>query len=196
MSGFSFNFEIDSKANLEKKDSGQSCNNKESLVSDGSSTAVDSVQYFGIYRDSSSEAYKDCEQKIFGTVELEAKRLSIPSSVTEELLRDVVVAESKESGLLCVAGYRSDSKANDHALKEVTEKTDVLSGYYEGGFKIWECANDLSKYISDHVELEDFFHENRETRRGCTNAQRAQNGVVDSRVTRLQDPRAAAHDRK
>ena len=161
MSVFSFNFRIDDPGGgADSSDDAQSGSprNNAWAAFERSSAAIESVQESSGYRDKTSKVFMDCERKILGSVELEVKKLIIPTNTTEELLKDALVAANSQSGLLRVAGYGSGSKANDHALVKVTDQTDVLSGYYEGGFKLWECANDLSQYISERVNLEDFFH--------------------------------------
>ena len=38
-------------------------------------------------------------------------------------------------------------EANDNAVVDIALKRDVLTGVYEGGFTVWECAIDLIQYF-------------------------------------------------
>ena len=45
------------------------------------------------------------------------------------------------------------NKENDDIAFLVESKTDLVTGVYEGGFKVWECSYDLLSYLSQ-AELE------------------------------------------
>lgn len=47
---------------------------------------------------------------------------------------------------------QSDSQ---HRLDETS---DLISGVYEGGLKVWECSIDLCHYLSEHVLSHDVIH--------------------------------------
>ncbi|XP_053313612.1 histidine protein methyltransferase 1 homolog isoform X2 [Spea bombifrons] len=48
-----------------------------------------------------------------------------------------------------------DSYSENIVNRTVTSKSDLISGVYEGGMKIWECTFDLIKYLEDHdIDLE------------------------------------------
>ncbi|KAG9480594.1 histidine protein methyltransferase 1 homolog [Eleutherodactylus coqui] len=48
------------------------------------------------------------------------------------------------------------SSSEDIVKKSITSNSDLISGVYEGGMKIWECTFDLLRYIEDEdVNLED-----------------------------------------
>ncbi|CAH2048524.1 unnamed protein product, partial [Iphiclides podalirius] len=42
-----------------------------------------------------------------------------------------------------------DNKMNAFELAE-KEHSDLVVGKYEGGLKVWECTNDLVKYLVEH----------------------------------------------
>lgn len=47
--------------------------------------------------------------------------------------------------------YRGCVKPVQGALAEATADSDLVSGVYEGGFKLWECAVDLCEYMLDEM---------------------------------------------
>lgn len=49
------------------------------------------------------------------------------------------------------AAEREDSE--EILAKTLTENSDLISGVYEGGLKIWECTYDLLEYIDDEGEI-------------------------------------------
>jgi predicted nicotinamide N-methyase len=57
------------------------------------------------------------------------QQVSVPGTDTLFLVRKVV------------------KEANDNAVVDIALKRDVLTGVYEGGFTVWECAIDLIQYF-------------------------------------------------
>lgn len=50
----------------------------------------------------------------------------------------------------------SDVHSEDIVKKSITSNSDLISGVYEGGMKIWECTYDLIRYFEDEdVHFED-----------------------------------------
>ena len=50
------------------------------------------------------------------------------------------------------ARSQSSSDPNTRVF-DVALQRDVLTGVYEGGFKVWECALDLVEYIKEHPDF-------------------------------------------
>lgn len=76
---------------------------------------------------------------------LETGEVRVLDSTIEDTLNKTTV--EKHGALLRVSGFKDGFQQSKRGLAEVIEKTDVLTGFYEGGFKTWECANDLVEYI-------------------------------------------------
>ncbi|BDA46890.1 Histidine protein methyltransferase 1 homolog [Coccomyxa sp. Obi] len=52
---------------------------------------------------------------------------------------------------------RLSSRASSQLLQEEgLADSDLIPGKYEGGFKLWECAIDLARFMCQHFRIEDF----------------------------------------
>ncbi|EIE22097.1 hypothetical protein COCSUDRAFT_83488, partial [Coccomyxa subellipsoidea C-169] len=76
-----------------------------------------------------------------------------PHSLRENLLTDVVEIAP---GLSLQKGRLSSEAASNMLQEEGLADSDLIPGKYEGGFKLWECAVDLARFMCQHFELQDF----------------------------------------
>ncbi|XP_057198051.1 histidine protein methyltransferase 1 homolog isoform X2 [Triplophysa rosa] len=89
---------------------------------------------------------------------LEHKPLLDPLSHLENWVSETITIGSLPP-LLCLnesvfertAAEREDTE--EILAKTLTENSDLISGVYEGGLKIWECTYDLLEYIDDEGEI-------------------------------------------
>lgn len=74
----------------------------------------------------------------------QSKRIEIKQDQYEEIAKSLLdrsfqMFTTKELEV----GYVNNSNINE------TDNSDLISGVYEGGYKIWECTQDLADYFSD-----------------------------------------------
>jgi len=66
---------------------------------------------------------------------------------------DIKTVWKKEGFELRIIQLDAITNVSDPIVKEAVERTDVETGVYEGGFKLWECAMDLVEYLVKNPSL-------------------------------------------
>ncbi|KAL0476552.1 histidine protein methyltransferase [Acrasis kona] len=124
---FSFNFEIDED---------------ESVVSRTLTEAED-------YKDRNDGPVREAEENILSSDHLQLIRSELlPKAHTEVVSFHV---KEKEHISMTKLTIKAEEQLNNEQCSFAGDlkKTDLISGVYEGGFKLWECAVDLVQYLID-----------------------------------------------
>ncbi|XP_029442541.1 histidine protein methyltransferase 1 homolog [Rhinatrema bivittatum] len=168
---FQFNFAIDGAEKLERvcktdeslgfRDNLAVPDNKEESVRQKTQLAVpEKQQQQGMHAQKATSDIATSNQEIKEPESAEkqsclkiAKEHSVPRDVSGVLEKKVMEVMP---GLQCVSVSAlevslpdSNRHAEDIVSNTVSSQSDLISGIYEGGLKIWECTFDLLNYLAD-----------------------------------------------
>jgi len=79
---------------------------------------------------------------------------------------DTIVKKLCFSPILYAAQTDTDDQGPSAFAKQINE-TDLATGEYEGGFKLWECGTDLTEYMHEIGNEESYFHDKVVAELGC-----------------------------
>ncbi|XP_018415417.1 PREDICTED: histidine protein methyltransferase 1 homolog [Nanorana parkeri] len=123
-----------------------STKNKETGIEQNSSLSKSDIL-------NSSSTGKDCKTEEKPVCCKPAVEHKIPQDVSR-VLENKIVEQSSDLQFVNVSVVEmtlsnEDSHGENIVSRTVTANSDLISGVYEGGMKIWECTFDLIKYIED-----------------------------------------------
>lgn len=161
MAAFKFNFDFNTQYCLDSRDdcSDQAVHDK----SDQKSRGDEKMQNFDREDISDSkivEPEDDCrhhevalDPKIIEELSAHDSQICLQLNVGDPVSSNLWYINSKSVDRLLKNGAESQVMS---ALADLMEHSDLSSGIYEGGFKIWECSVDLTEYmISKRIDVKD-----------------------------------------
>eukprot|EP01059_Diplonema_ambulator_P026315 TRINITY_DN4357_c0_g1_i1.p1 TRINITY_DN4357_c0_g1~~TRINITY_DN4357_c0_g1_i1.p1 ORF type:complete len:286 (+),score=85.94 TRINITY_DN4357_c0_g1_i1:734-1591(+) len=84
------------------------------------------------------------------------ERWTLTEAEVEVLVKEMAeeeLATIAESGIKILRLQPSLLSKEECAFGKELKHTDIINGVYEGGFKLWSCAGDLTKYMSENIDV-------------------------------------------
>eukprot|EP01096_Ripella_sp_DP13-Kostka_P013441 TRINITY_DN5838_c0_g1_i1.p1 TRINITY_DN5838_c0_g1~~TRINITY_DN5838_c0_g1_i1.p1 ORF type:complete len:407 (-),score=138.70 TRINITY_DN5838_c0_g1_i1:22-1125(-) len=110
---------------------------------------LENADAYPIFKDHSTNLwfFSDCETAPVFPLEIGSHTLPVVRCTKRQASPSSTSSSSSSS-------FSSPQSTEASAVLEVAQKTDLLKGVYEGGFKIWECSVDLLLFVKERLSID------------------------------------------